>query len=224
MTQRATAWAHVRGILVAAHILAVIVLAIPDAGEAGTNRAVWNTPTVKGEFEAWAEKLRGYGFDVEADELEEDMWSAANGWTDGLATIRTPLQPYVEYAGVRQRWRMFVGPHRHPAILHVAVHEQGQWRAVYIPRRDEYAWRKDQFDHIRLRSALFRYGWPSHARDYGRLAVWIAHRAAEDFPEADYALIRLIEYRTQTPQEVEAGVERKHEFRQPIQFDLEALR
>lgn len=217
-------WPHLRAALVAAHIIAVVLLAIPDASGVALSRSAWKNPTVQAELEAWAQRLSSVGIQTDTATLEQDVYEAATTWTKGLASVRAPLRPYAQYLGVRQVWRMFVAPHRHPARLHVEVGAPGDWELVYAARSDEHDWRAEQFDHVRVRAMLFRYGWKRYDRSYRRLCRWVARQAAEDFPTASHVRVRMLGFRTPTPQEVDDGDLPKGEFRQEQVIPLERLR
>ncbi len=217
-------WPHVRAALVAAHILAVIVLAIPDAGGVALNRASWKNPTVQAELRGWAERLSSLGIQTDAPRLEQRVYETARSWTETLAAIRRPLRPYVDIVGVRQTWRMFVAPHRHPGRLHVDIQRDGRWESIQIARSDEHDWRGAQLDHVRARAMVFRYGWKRYRRRYHRLTRWIAARAAEDFPEASHVRVRLHRFRTPTPHEVLTDSVPPGRFDQSVVLALEEFR
>ncbi|MEM9457097.1 MAG: hypothetical protein AAGF11_23165 [Myxococcota bacterium] len=206
------------------HIVAVVVLAIPDAGGVALSRSAWKNPTVQAELEAWAQRLSALGLKTDAATLEHDVFEVARSWTEGLAWLRAPVRPYADYLGVRQTWRMFVAPHRHPAKLHVEIEQDGQWRPIQVARSHEYRWRSHQFDHARVRSMLFRYGWKRYRRSYRAFAEWIAWRVAEDFPAASRVRIKMVGFRTPTPQEVRSGAIPEGEVRQTIVLPLEDRR
>jgi len=141
-----------------------------------------------------------------------------------MIALRKPFKPYTEYAGVRQRWRMFVAPHRHPATLHVEVQENEQWRTVYVARSSEHTWRGLELDHTRARSMLFRYAWREYRGHYRRFAHYVARWAAEDFPNAAKVRVRWYGFRTPSPEEVKEDRVPEGEFRQAVTIELEGLR
>jgi hypothetical protein len=206
-------------VFVAAHITAVLVLAIPDARGVASSRSAWKDPTVQDEIAAWAERLS-----MDASTFETTAYDAAQTWTAAVGRLRAPVQFYSDYFGVYQTWRMFVAPHRHPAKLHIDIEEDGQWRPIQVARSDEHDWRGEQFDHVRFRAVLFRYGWSRYTRDYRALARWIARRAAEDFPSATRVRIQMYGYRTPTPQEVRDDAIPEGEFGQTLVVPLARLR
>ena len=217
-------WPHVRASLVALHIGAVHLLAIPDAGGVALERSSWKNPTVQAELKAWAQRLTDMGFQTDTPTLEAGAYAVAKSWTTTLKTLRVPVRPYADLFGVRQTWRMFMAPHRHPAKLHVDIEVDGQWRPIQIARSAEYDWRREQFDHPRMRSMLFRYSWKRYRRYYQGLTHWIASRAAEDFPEATRVRIRMYGFRTPTPDEVRTDSIPEGKFKQQRVFTAEKLR
>jgi len=199
-------WAHVRAALLALHVFAICAMAFP-APEGGMNRSAWKDPTVQGEFQAWTGRLNGVGLDVTSEQLEAFAWTFAEGWAQGREVVLAPFMPYYRLCGTWQSWRMFVAPHRFPSRLQIDVREAGVWRPVFVERSAEYAWRARQFEHDRMRSAIFRFGWKHYRRSYQRFGGWVAERAAEDFPRADSVRLRFWRYRTASPEEVRSNTE-----------------
>lgn len=204
-----------------AHIVALILLAIPDAAGPGLRRSAWKNPTVQNELGAWAHRLRAAGWEISKEELEARMWVVAKTWTAWMVAVRAPLQPYTEYAGVRQRWRMFVAPHRHPAKLVIDVESDGQWTPIYTSRSPDLDWDHWTMDHTRMRSMLFRYAWKEYRRFYRSYARWVARRVFEDFPEASRVRVRWYGFRTPTPEEVREDRVPPGRYRQPQIFARE---
>jgi hypothetical protein len=205
------------------HVVAVLVLALPSPGR-GLQREAWKDPTVQQEFVTWSERLVSMGWGISPDELEEQAWNVATGWASVREGLTRPFWPYVRYVGVRQPWRMFVAPHRHPSRLHVEVRIEGQWVPVYVERSPEDDWQARRLDHDRFRAALFRYGWPGYGKPYRQLGEWLAARAAEDFPAATALRTRMYKFRTLTPEEVRRGALPEGKFERKRVYDLEALR
>lgn len=217
-------WPHLRALLVAMHVLAITLLALPAPG-GGMSRGAWKDPTVQGEFRAWSERMEAVGLDTSPRELEDALWEFAVAFTDVRRDLIDPFLPYYRLAGTWQSWRMFVAPHRHPAKLWIEIRESGgDWRAVYVARSPEYTWRRHQFDHDRMRSQVFRLSWPPYRRTWARFSAWIARQAAADFPEATGVRTRFYKYRTPPPQEARAGAPIQGRFVKTRVYDLEERR
>ena len=203
---------HLRGALVALHVLAVLLMAFPAPG-GGMNRSNWKDPTVTAELTVWKDRMAGLGIgeDWTYAEFEDELWGFAKGFTQARASILKPFKPYYQWCGTRQSWRMFVAPHMHPARLIIRVREGGSpdWRIVYRQLDPEANWREDQFESDRFRSVLFRYPWKAYRRSWTQLSEWIRDRAAEDFPQATHVDMAWHKARTPTPAEVTAGVQPK---------------
>ena len=97
---------------------------------------------------------------------------------------------------------MFVAPQRYPARIEIEILEAAEWRTIYRERSSDHEWNRRRFDHDRMRSAFFRFGWDRYAPFYRQFAEWIAKEAARDFPEATALRIRMYRFRTPTPDEV----------------------
>ncbi len=214
----AGAWRHVRGGLVAAHIAAVVLGALP-APEGGMNRKMWKEPTVQGELGAWADRLG-----MAPDAFEDGLWTLAVGVMRGRRVALTPFQPYYRWAGTTQSWRMFVAPHKFPSRLHVDVREGGEWRSVYVQATPGEGWLEPVLEADRFRSVLFRYAWPSFGRPYDQLVDWLAACAADDFPDADQIRVRWARSRTLPPEAVRAGAVPSVQFHKARVVELAPLR
>jgi hypothetical protein len=197
-------WPHIRAGLVTLHLIAITLLALP-APEGGMDRQAWQNPTVQDEFRAWSHTLTSCGLIITPTELEDRLWTIAQRYMALRGGVLQPFGPYYTTCGTFQGWRMFVGPHRFPLVLHIDIAEQGQWRPVYIERDSQYRWRSRQLDSYRFRAALFRLGWPGYEGELQRFAQWVARQAAADFPQAEQVRVRFFQRRTPSPEEVRAG-------------------
>lgn len=195
-------FAHVRGVLVGIHLLAVTLLALP-APQGGMNRANWADPAVQDELAAWTARLNDWGIAVTQPELEEQLWEAASNYMRVRREVLRPIRPYESYCGTGQSWRMFVAPHRYPAQLHIDV-EEGEWRPVYVERDPFHRWQARQLDSYRFRSVIFRLGWESYYEEYRQFVDWLAILASKDFPKATRLRVRFAKYRILSPDEVRA--------------------
>jgi hypothetical protein len=171
------------------------------------NRRAWKDPTVQGEFTAWAARLRDYGVDVTAPALEETMWSFAVSYEAFRDRVLAPFRLYFRVTGTWQSWRMFVAPHRYPSRMEIDIDSGRGFVPVYVERSAEHDWMRTWFDHDRMRSAVFRYGWPHYRSSRVAFADWVAARAAKDFPNAQQVRVSFVKYRTPSPAEVRAGIE-----------------
>lgn len=193
--------AQARALFVGFHVVAVGLMALP-APEGGMRKSAWKDPTVQGEFAAWTERIRGWGFDVGQAQIEDRAWEIASAYTKVRNKTLRPIAPYYKYTGAGQSWRMFVAPHRFPARLHIDVREAGAWRNVYEQLDPGEHWLEDTLEHDRFRSALFRYSWKSYRRHEKQFSAWLAKRAAVDFPDADRMRTRWYKFKTPSPIQV----------------------
>lgn len=199
------AWRHAVAAYVLFHIASIVIGSIPAPVDA-LNRRAWADPTVQEEFTAWAQRLNRLGWRVDSAKLQDVAWNLFKSWMRWTETATLPFQRYQRLTGTVQSWSMFVAPNTHPSILHMEVCDRdGDWRPIYVARSREFTWRRAQLDHIRLRSAIFRYAWPQFGRDYRQFAAWLAVQAARDFPHASDLRLRMFKYRTPSPDELRAG-------------------
>lgn len=203
---RLGAWTHVVAAYVLFHAASILVGSIPST-DAALDRDAWDDPTVQSEFAAWADRLEWVGVDVEPARLEDVAWRFANGWSKMRRVANAPFETYQEYTGTWQAWSMFIAPHLYPSRLCIDIRGNdaggaGEWRNIYTARSDDHTWRRAQFDHIRMRSAIFRFAWPQYRGQYEQLAEWIADRAAGDFPDAKQVRIRFFRFKSPSPREL----------------------
>jgi hypothetical protein len=219
-------FAHLRGLLVALHLMAVTLLALPAVGE-GMSRWAWKDPTVQEEFAYWTGRLNQCGVAVTQQQFEDGLYGTASAYESARGHALAPFGRYYGYCGTFQSWRMFAGPHRHPSRLHIDVEEAGDWRPVYVKSDPEHDWLAVQLDHYRMRPFVYRLSWYRHVPefpDFDNLARWVAARAARDFPEARRVRVRFFTFRTPSPEEVRAGEPVTGEFAADVVHDLGAWR
>ncbi|MCB9691382.1 MAG: hypothetical protein H6736_06150 [Alphaproteobacteria bacterium] len=198
---------HLRAVLLALHVFAVTAMALPSAGS-GLDRAAWSNPTVQEEFAAWSGRLASVGIPMDPARLQDVAYGFAVGWHRVQSAAIAPFGPYYRLCGTAQSWRMFVAPHRHPALLHVDIDRGDGWEPLYVARSSTATWRRRQLDQDRMRSAIFRYGWKAwqgRGGSYEQLGVWLAKQAAHDFPDAIRLRTRFFVYRTLPPDAIRAG-------------------
>ncbi|MCK6516127.1 hypothetical protein L6R46_13860 [Myxococcota bacterium] len=196
--------ANLLALLVAAHLLAITLQALPAPG-GGMSRSTWKDPTVQAEFDAWRVRLNGWGWDGTTAQLEDQLWDFAKGFMERRDQVLTPFKPYYKHAGTTQAWRMFVAPHRYPARLELDVLEGTTWRLVYKERDAEATWRGRWLDHDRVRSLIFRFSWRPYRKQYEMFVRRLAKEAARDFPQATSFRARFFKYQTLSPEDTRAG-------------------
>lgn len=202
----AARWPQIRAALLLYHVVGVVLLSIPSP-EGAMQRSSWDDPTVQHEFEAWSRRLRAIGVHHDRRSLDQSLWSLSNRYLTVRRVITSPYDAYGTFAGSRQSWRMFTAPQRFPVRLEVSIRERGAYHTVYLSRSNEHVWRRDLFDHYRLRRAVFMMGWDRERRHFTTFADWVASRAAADYPDATDVLVRTVRYRTPEPSEALAGKE-----------------
>lgn len=216
-------WPHLRAALIALHLLAITLLALPAPG-GGMSKAAWSDPTVQAEIRAWSQRLSALGYETTPKALESRLWDLATAYMAARTKVLAPFGPYYRYAGTSQPWRMFVAPHRWPERMHVDVYEGGAWRPVYVERSSEATWLRPTLDHDRFRSAIFRFAWPQNRKTYRHFGEWLAARAAVDFPTATKLRTRFFKQRSPSAAEVRAGAPIEGRFEDEQILDLGKFR
>ncbi|MDP2304407.1 MAG: hypothetical protein Q8P18_00095 [Pseudomonadota bacterium] len=193
-------WPQVRAGLVALHLIAITLSALPSP-EGGLNRKNWADDTVQAEFKAWAER-----FGMEKGEFEESLWEFANAYNDGYRKLLTPVRPYEKLVGSEQSWKMFIAPHRFPTRLEIGAREKdGEWAVLYTESSPTDTWRRDVLRLERLRSAIFRWGWPDYGTAWGKGCVALAALAFADLPDVSEVRCRFWKAKSPSPAEAASG-------------------
>ncbi|NVB39449.1 hypothetical protein G6O69_16525 [Pseudenhygromyxa sp. WMMC2535] len=214
---------HLRGALVALHILAISLLALPDVSGA-RNRSAWRSATVQDELAAWSARLNDVGVALGPDELEAKAWDIMQAWARLRTALLAPFQPYADLVGARQRWRMFAAPNRAPARLRIAVKIDGEWREVYEGQSEVHTWQAARFGTERIRVHIHRASWAHRRGDNERLVQWIADEAARDFPAATQVRVSWLRARSPTPAQVRDDARPEPKEERVRVLDLEARR
>ena len=199
------AWPQARAFLVALHLVAITLMALPAPG-GGMQRSAWADPTVQAEFDVWYARLAGVGAPVgDRAEFEDRLFEFAQSFMKARGQVLEPFVPYYRYFGTYQSWRMFVAPHTHPARMHVEIRVDGEWQPVYVERSAEHQWLGWQLDQDRFRSAVFRYSWRPYRKVYRQFVDWLAVQALRDFPEATDLRVRFYKAKSPSPEQVKRG-------------------
>ncbi len=194
------AWPQVRAAVVAFHLVAITLSALPSP-EGGMNRATWADPTVQAEFAAWAGR-----FGMEPKVFEERLWELASSYGSGYRVLLTPVRPYENLVGSEQSWKMFVAPHRFPTRLEIAARPKGgAWEVLFYESSPTATWRREVLRLERLRSAIFRWGWPNYATAWSKGCTAIAKLALDDFPKMDEVRCRFWKAKSPSPAEARKG-------------------
>ena len=196
---------QLRAALVALHLAVITFAAMPSAGS-GMNRSAWKQPTVQGEFDAWTERLRGFGYEGTSAELQDSVWAFASRYESARSAALRPFRRYFEICGTWQSWKMFIAPHRFPGRLEIEIDEGAGFTPIYVARSATYDWRARWLDHDRFRAATFRYAWDHYKQPRREFADWVARGVASDYPQALRVRVSFVRYRTRSPEEVRGDV------------------
>jgi hypothetical protein len=180
-------WARVRPQLVAAfvlfHLAANCVSSLPDLGR-GLDRRAWRDPRARRELQLWADR-----FGMERPRFEERIYAIGVAAQDVRVAMSEPFGPYMRMTGLRQSWAMFAAGTEMSDRFGLRVRRcpledrSCEWEMIYIHADPERAWRRSVIGHPRIRSAIFRWSWPSYVGNYERGCNAIARLVFRDFPD-----------------------------------------
>ena len=194
---KTAAWKHLRAVLVLAHLLTMVLAALP-APVNGMDRALWKNPTAQLEFQTWARGLR-----MDPDEFEEGIWKLANLWMGIREIYLTPVTPYIRITGTEQPWRMFVGPDRFPPRFQLQMKgKEGDFVTLYEERSAEFTWHEEYFTQERVRSYLYRYAWPEYSGWSTANCRYLAKWVFSEKPEAQAVRCHYFKRRSPSAEEV----------------------
>jgi hypothetical protein len=216
--------AQARAVLVAGHLLAVTLMAIPGPGGYALDRANWEAPDAQENLAAWSEQLARWGVALSKQQFEDRLWSLVVVWGEARRRVLAAFEPYYDYCGTYQSWRMFGTATRAPTRLHIEVMEGARWRPVYVEREPRCDWLGRWLDHSRFRPALFRFGLRQDEDAFPGFASWVARQAARDFPAASAVRVRFRQAATLPPAEVRAGRRPRGSFHSTRVLRLDAYR
>lgn len=196
-------WPQLRAALVTFHLVAIVLSAIP-APAGGMNRRNWKDATVQDEFKAWGGRLG-----VDPATLEDAIFGFATGYMKVRDAWLTPVDPYLEFTGTDQPWRMFVAPHRHPARYRVEtqVSPESEFELLFEERSAEARWRANFFEQERTRSVLFRYAWTEYSHESRLFCSWLAGEVFAERADVQRVRCRYWKAASPSPEEAQAGVE-----------------
>ncbi len=197
-TRRARRWRGVRAGLISACLLASALLLLPG-GERIGNRRVWKTELNQSQFAEWSRALGGFGVELSPREFEELLWSGVQRYLALQRPIVSALMPITTQLGTHQSWRMFSNPQTHPARLQIDVDRGQGYEPVYVSRSEEYAWRKRQFDHNRLRKMIGRLVRKGRRKTYVTFGRWVTEDFAKQYPDTQRVRVRLFRWKTPAP-------------------------
>lgn len=172
---------RLRPVLVALHVVAVVLLALPTPQVSDKELA---KPSVQAWFRRTAASLRDLGVPVTSEGLQGAVVGPGRVYTSALEALRKPAVRYADVVGAHQSWRMFAGVPGKSARLVIEVEEGGQWRTIHVSRSAAHPWRRSWFDHLRTRTLVHPFTSEEQRGRYRRLHKHLLPIIAQDFPDA----------------------------------------
>jgi hypothetical protein len=183
------------------HILAIMLLSFPGETKLG-DPARWREPRTQAQIVLWAERLRGWGWQVSNEDFEAKLWGLTQRYLALRRAAITPVAPYAQLAP--QGWGMFKAPPLEPSTITIEVREgRSPWRPLYLARSDEHDWNSRLLDHNRFRKQIGRTSYD--AALLRQMALWLARRAFDELPEVTDVRVRLVRITSLPPERRRAG-------------------
>lgn len=196
----ASRWDHVRAVVIAAHLTAVTLAAVPSSDTPAKVRQADVAP--------WLPVAKALHVASTTAELRTWVVGFATRFGHARAAVLTPFLPYYRLCGTQQRWLMFGSIDVDTARLEVDLHEDGVWTPLYVdgvgPR-----WRTGMMDEERIRTLRNTFAQGQDQRAWDRFVDWLAARAHEDHPSADMLRARYRHIRLPKPEAVDRSPTQK---------------
>jgi hypothetical protein len=189
-------WRNARGVLFLLGLLGAAALLPPNVAEISNHRA-WRLPHNQEQFTRWSRSLAGLGIHVSGRELEKITWQGVQRYKKTWGPVQRQLQPLRSQLGLSQNWAMFSNPQTHPFRVHVDVDRGNGFETIHVSRSDAYTWRREEFDHNRMRKLVGRLGRSGDPGLYEDFTHWVAARVRRDFEDAAKVRVRLYRWTTQ---------------------------
>ncbi len=187
-----------RAAIIGLSLLGAFFLLLPG-GERIGNRNVWKTELNQSQFAEWSQALRRFGVTLSPAQFEELLWRGVSRYMNLQRPVIKALYPVAVNLGTHQSWRMFSNPQTHPARLRIDVDTGRGYEQVYASRSEEYTWRKQQFDHNRMRKFVGRLVRKGRRDTYVRFGRWVTEDYAQEHPDTQRVKLRLFRWQTPAP-------------------------
>ena len=170
---------YLRLLLVAVHIFAITVPAVPSPPGLLTPKKLQERGA-KQAIRGLRAALSTVGVKRSDAEVGDAVMATANAIIRAREAGAKPFAPYYRYAGTRQSWRMFSRVADRPARLEVHVADGGGWTPLYVALHPEHRWAARTLESERFRSMINNFAGKTNHRTYLGLVRWIAcQRLAE---------------------------------------------
>lgn len=156
------------------HLAGSCVAVLPDA-RYGLDRRAWADARVERELAVWADRV---GMTPSA--FQDRLYELAVRYEGARSAALAPFEAYFRVSGVSQNWSMFAAGTVESDRFGLRARrcEDCPWEWLYVHADDDHAWSRAVLGHPRVRSAIFRWSWPSHAGRYERGCRALAERVA----------------------------------------------
>lgn len=180
---------HLRAILVALHMVALLAMCLPAPGKLGTPQQ--KDPGFQAQLKQWRGALSAVGIELTQDQTLDLVIDVA----DGMRTVRKAglsfAKPYVRRVGAGQSWQMFGMLNRTPGRFRLEIEEDGEWRDLYVHANGTADWNARLLRSERMRALLNNYAWRRRLESYERFGQWLGCEAKRELPDATRVRTRI---------------------------------
>src|SRR6186713_713689 len=189
-------WKKLRALLIIVAIGFNVLGAYPTPGDVTEEKL--REGVAKNELARWVSRLRSFGFDTDAERL--GRWYA--GFANGLNAVRnfvmSPIQPFMDFTGTQQGWRLFSLPNERPHVLRVVGERRGKRRVLYETWSPSRTFLAETLEFRRVR-ALYNPSSSGPPNTYDAFARRLSERTFELEPGLDSVTVLLEQRHTTLP-------------------------
>jgi hypothetical protein len=193
-------WKKLRALLLSVLIAWNVVGAYPTPGDVTEEKL--KEGVAKKELDRWVRRLRGFGVDTDHERLGRWYAGFANGVNAVRNFVMAPIQPFMDFTGTQQGWRLFSLPNERPHVLRVTGERKGKRRVLYETWSPSRTFLKETLEFRRVR-ALYNPSSSGPPNTYDAFARRLSERVFERKPELESMTVLLEQRHTTLPGEPE---------------------
>lgn len=178
-------WDQLRAALVALHLIAVTLLALPSLRGLRPNHL--NHPEAVAALTALSEAT-----DQPVEVWESRVLGFSRQTNRARLAALAPFRRYYALTGTKQGWRMFGVVNRQPARLeiHLDLDGRDEWTPIFISPAPD-GWRANLLNHERVRSLFNNFSYRRAKGLYPDFIAWVSREVVEEYPTAQRVRVQL---------------------------------
>jgi len=189
-------WKKLRALVIIVAIGFNVLGAYPTPGDVTEEKL--REGVAKNELARWVSRLRSFGIDTDAERLGRWYAGFANGLNGVRNFVMSPIQPFMDFTGTQQGWRLFSLPNERPHVLRVVGERKGKRRVLYETWSPSRTFLAGTLEFRRVR-ALYNPSSSGPPNTYDAFARRLSERTFELEPGLDSVTVLLEQRHTTLP-------------------------